>query len=730
MFQNDTTNPTERGGGSDGIRDFASQTPPARPPLRFTVEEMGSGVRCTVLNDGPLGRLNGAVRYDVYWAEDVDTSTAAGKAAGFARAVCLAPSIPATNIDHTQSSAMYQDPKYGSGYFYCCGVDAGGRRSAPTDPAQVTTGPVDTTIPNDVRHLAISESGKVANDTVFSELSVTCEPPENVTNFGGVQLYLEDYLAIGDVQQGYFHRWLHEGGINFSVLYPIARRRSSVAVTVTYASGTVTAAGGLLAVAKVGEQFELQGRRHDITSVTDTSIGLAISWLGTTQSTSDYAIIGKPTIYAVSVSPGGIRRGDIENAPSVDVLMDGELSPPNAPANIYLSNAGVAKRIEWDQVASETISKYSVYRSEGSVADTGMDLVPPSPSAGTILLDSVPQNKNLPTGSSYGRLQYNDTKFTPYEMETNAVFTWYVTTTNVRGDESAAEHDSGYCRAAYPNEIDPTLPSMADPKNYIYNAMLYGLNGVLVGAGDTFQDMHTGSDGSNLPGRPYQAASLQADGTGRFRGYTRLEGNDGGTGASGSLEFFNSDEILFEAPGVGNGWFVYGEVGAWNHGTEAFRKIEKGALYVLSCYLYHGGVTPDGTFYIFVQQMEDGVTNGNALLRSRDSSGVLTTDDVPFTLDASQITATETRFWATFQMDPDIANTKQIHYNFAWQGGTVGEIHLKKIALQKGEYPAPYTPDMGDTTVSVPDAASPTPGIGDQARERVGDVFVIRDQMP
>ncbi len=708
---------------NERIRELDTRRALPMPPLQWAVEDTKSGVRITVVNDGPLGnRLNGATHYDVHWSETVDTTTAAGKAAGYTRSICLSPSIPATGIDHTQSTGFFADPKYAAGYFYVTGVDAYGNRSAPTEPARVVTGAIDFTIPGDVRHLQISESGRVANGTVFSELSVTCEPPtENIGNFGGVQLYLQDYLALGDIQEGYFQKWNGSGGINFAPLYPIPRRRSSVSVTATNGSDAVTAASGLLAVARVGEQFELLGQKILIDAVTDTQITLASNWPLDTISSTDYVIIGKPTIYAVSVSKAGTRRADIENAPSVAVLMDGELSAPNSPSTMYLDQAGVAVRVSWDQVVSDSARHYNVYRSPGNTLDTGMLSAPPQPASTTTLIDRVAHNPNLPNGATS---QSDDSNFTLYELETRAEFIWYVTTTNVRGDESGANYAVGTCRPLNSGEADPTVPGRDDPKNFIYNAYISGTSTNQVLANDTSQDANTGSDASNLPGRPYQSASGQADGTGRFRGYTRLESNDGATGAAGTVTFTNGDEVHYPAPGAGNGHFVFGEIGAWDHGTAVFRKIEKGSTYVVSVYARHGGVTPNGTFYVFLEQQDNGVSNGYCLLRTRDSNGDLTTAADSFTLDASILTDEEVRFYAVFQMDTTLT-TKQLHYTFAWLEGTVGEIYIKKIALQRAENPPQWTGDMGDTTVSIPVPSNPTPPVGDRTAEKAGGVMRI-----
>jgi hypothetical protein len=697
------------------------QSAPPLPPLQVVVEDTGAGVRITVVNDGPLGRLNGAVRYDAYHADDVDTSTAVGKKAGFARAVCVAPSIPATDVAHTQSSAEYSDSKYSAGFWYVCGVGADGGRSEPSEPAQVTRGAIDKTIPGDVTHLQISESGRVSNGTVFSELSVTCDPPAATSNLGGVQMYLKDYLSLGDIQEGYFHQWRGSGGINFDPLYPIPRRRAAISLTATGASNSFTAAGGLLAIAKTGELLEILGEQLSITGVTDTAISTLTAWPKANITTDDFVIIGKPRIFIVSVSKAGTRRDDIENAPFVDVLMDGQLSPPNQPATIYISNAGVAVLIEWDQVAGSTISGYNVYRSDGSSLDTGMVQSPPQPSAGTLFLGEVQQNPSIITGSTYARMQFPDSKFSLYDLEANSAFIWYVTTKNTRGDESSANYSIGNCRSQVTGEIDPNQTGRNPGKNYLYNAAMAGTANNQVLATDTSQDNFMGTDASNLPGRTYVAG--QTNGTGRLRGYTRWESSDAGGGAAGTVKFQNGDEIHIPPPGAGKVWYVLQEIGAWEESSgNAFKKVGKGEVYTLSVYVNHSGTSPDGSFVLYVEQYDNNTFKAESKRRFRDTNSVITTVSSALSVDVASITATSTRYQAAFQLDSSVSPTRQIRINFAWFDGTVGEIVVRRAMLNAGEIAGQWTADMGDTNISLPVPATPIDPIGDQRVIRDGDV--------
>lgn len=714
------------------------QSAPPLPPTQVVVEETSDGVRITVVNDGPYApRLNGAVRYDAYHADDVDTTTAAGKAAGFARSVCVAPSIPATTKDQTQSSAIFTDKKYQAGFWYVCGVGSDGERSEPSEPAKVTTGAVDTTVPGDIVHLQISESGRVANRTVFSELSVTANPPADTTNFGGVQLYLKDYSALDEIQEGFSHPWTGSGAIDFDVLYDVPRRGGAFAIAATNGSNVINAVGGLLAVAHIGDQLELLGRRITITSVADAALFLASSWPVANISTSDWSIIALVTVYVVSIGKSGSRRADITGAPSVAVLMDGDISTPNSPANVYISNSGVAVLVEWDQVAGSTIDHYNVYRSPGSSADTGMALSPPKPSAGTILLNPVIQNQNLPTGSTYARMQYSDSNFSLYDLEANSAFVWYVTTTNTRGDESAATSLGGNCQKQVTGEIDPTQTGRNGGKNYLYNAMLAGTAGNAVLANDATQDAFMGldiqdriaaADVTPAPGRPYGSASGQANGTGRMRGFTRWESTDktdgtgAATGAGGSVKHQNADEIHIIAPGAAKAWSLYAEVGGPNEGSgNQFKKVGIGEVHTLSFYISHNGSAPTGgTFSCYVEQFNNGTLSGNAKRRFRDTNSVITTSATPLAVAISDITATSTRFQAAFQLDSGLT-AAQVRVRFYWLGGTANTIVLRRIMLSPGEAAPQWTADMGDTTLSIPVAANPSPPEGDARTIRKGD---------
>jgi hypothetical protein len=726
LIRNDITDETDLGNPQLRNQLQSLQNAPPLPPLRFSVVTSGSGVRVTIVNDGPMGRLNGAVRYDVYNCDTLDSTFAAGKAAGFARSVCLAPSIPATGIDHTESSAIFTDPIHGDGWFFICGVDAQGNRSDPSEPAQVVQGVIDTTVPGDVQHLQVSESGTTHNGTVLSELSVTCSPPDDTSNFGGLQLYLKDFTSLGDIQEGFFCKWIGSGSVNFDVDYPVPRRKGSFSATATNGSPSVVAASGWLSVAQAGDYFELAGRLIKIDVVSDTTLTLHANWDAATMTVADWAIVALVTVYGVSIGKSGSRRDDVTNAPSVAVLMDGNLSAPNYPGQMYISNAGVSVLIEWDQVAGQTIDDYAIYRSAGSGLDTGMLNVPPTPAASTKLLDKVPQAPSLIAGSTYARMQYHDSNFTLYDLEANNAFIWYVTTRNIRGDESRANYAAGNCQRTITGEIDPTQVGRNPGKNMLYNGALAGTAGNVVLANDATQDAFMGLAAGDLPGRPYGAASGQANGTGRFEGYTRWESSDGGTGASGSVKHQSGDEVHILPPGVNKSWFLYQEIGAWDEATNKRKKVAKGEVYVVSLYLSKVSTQPDGVIHVYVEQYNNGTPQGHSKRRFRDTNSNLVTSSTPLTITCSDLVTTPTRYQAGFQLDSALSPTAQIRVNFEWADGTVGEIVVRRAMDNAGEAAAQWTADMGDPSISIPVPTNPLDPLGDDRSGRLGDAIVFR----
>lgn len=673
----------------DGLREeryseFVERRPLPKPPSRFLVEGTDAGVRCTVINDGPQGRLNGAVRYDVYWSKEVDTTTVAGKAAGFARAVCLAPSIPATQVEGSPSSALYNDPSYRTGYFFCCGVDAHGRRSEPSEPAQATEGTGAGLLPDNVRHLQISESGETANDTVFSALSVTCMPPVDTSNFGGVQIYLKDYLRVGDVQEGYFHQWLG-GGINFKVLYPIARRKGSAAVAVTNGSPTITGTG-LLALFQANDLFEAMGVRGTVQSVTDTAITLTANWAGPTNaSLTEYAAIGYVTIFAVSLSKTRGRRSDITGCPSKAMLMDGELSAPNAPV-LSVSNIGNRIRLEWDQVAGTNIKRYFIYRTEG---------IEPDISFADATQIGQPVDHDSGSLNASTRRHFEDSDFTIYQREHGIEFTYYAVTENVRGERSAPS--AGVEGIPRLDSGDDTTVGRRTEKNLFWNGHIMGTNAGQVLSGDTNQDVGMGG-GAPTSGH-----------------YRWVGGNSGGVDLPGHQY---DTEVILPFQGAGQSCYIEQRIDAWASAITATTqpRIDKNSYYVFSIYAYASGGTPNGTLNLWIDQFTSGgVPAGRMLLRERLSDDTFGETEVALVYAANQLADNDVvRIYGVFKPNPGAGTIAYIVPRITFADGTNGvNIIVLRAMFSLGTEPSIWTPELMTSTIRFPPPGGGTPDFRD-----------------
>jgi len=286
-------------------------------------------------------------------------------------------------------------------------------------------------------------------------------------------------------------------------------------------------------------------------------------------------------------------------------------------------------------------------------------------------------------------------------------------------------------------EVDPTQTGRNAGKNYLYNAMLAGTAGNQVLANDVSQDANMsldiqdrigGADVNPLPGEPYGAASVQSNGVGRFRGYTRWESNDAGSGATGTVTHQNGDEIHFPAPGAGKVHFLYQEIGAWDEASGAvFKKIAKGEVYTLSFYVNHTGVTPNGEFTMYAEQYDNNTVKGQAKRRFRDTNSSMVTDSSGLDIVPSEITATSTRYQAQFQFDTSLSPTRQIRINFGRTNGTVGVIAIRRPMVAVGEAAPQWTGDMGDPTISIPVGTTPIDPEGDKRTERAGEGWRIRE---
>lgn len=680
-------------------------------PLNYYVERYGFGVRIVVVdraheNTDTPG--TSAVEYHIRWAETVDTNTDAGKRAGYTRAILLAPAIPAAGREGAPSSAIFDDPKYVEGYFFCTPVAADGTQGDFVGPVRITSG-AGGTVPADVEHFRCSESGEQDGQGTLSKISYAFEVPDNVENVDKFQFYFKNYPTLNQTSEGEaIARTSGAGGSQTGdIRLPVARRVGVGAIT---ALGSAISGVGtnFLAMAAPGDFLEAFGVRAEILSVTDaTTMTLTGAWSGPTLSgLEDWLIIGSVTIYCVSVGYDGSRRDDTENAPSATVLLDGELSTPNAPSlNAFAIPGSI--RLEVTPSSGTQIAQIRIWRGTGSgVSEFSTSIVH------VIKADQI--NGSTP-------IQWDDSDFTVNEKEDGQTFTYYATAVNVRDQESdysaAAEAN---CRLVAGQDVDPSLIGRAGLKQMLYNSFISGTSGNNVDGADTSQDVHFDTTvGVDAPGSPYGGGG--AAGFGRFRGYTRWHSS--ATGAAARATHQNGNEVLMPAPGVGNDCYLFQDLDAWdtNRATPTrFCKMKYGGVYVFSVYLKRSGGVPNGTFRLVVEQNNNGAFLGNALLRYRDGSGVLQSVASTYNIDTTILATTWTRFYGVYTLDTTLSPTREVRFTFTHSDSTAGDIVVCQPMLNEGEELGLWIADMGDVRVSQPTPADPPGDVGDGPGTRKG----------
>lgn len=711
---------------------------PPRTPKSFRIEKAGTGIRVYV-TDWPHEAVEVAgtsvFQYLIYWAEDVDQTTAAGISAGFARATLLAPAIPTAGRRRPSGGAsgdyvaFFTDPKYQTGFFYCVGINTDGVLSDPGNPVKITSGNGGT-VPNDVDHFEASESGEVHDGTTISAVSYAFRIPQTGGEVDRIQFMFENYPSLNEFQEGESVRvTVGRGGTQTGKLtFPVGRRVGTGTITIVGALVTGVGTDFLaLAAALGGDQLEALGFRARIANVSSpTSMGLTGVWTGpAVTGLADWQTIAAITIYAVSEGLNGARRDDVENAPSVTLDLDGNLSAPNAPTTVYVTPLDNSVRIEATQVAGTQLDHYVLYRSLGSGVDAGMALAPPQPSAGTELLDTQPAVATPVSGSL---VQFEDSGFTPTQKEQAQAFVWYVSVKNTRGDESACAHAVGTCRLTSSADVDPSLTGRVGFKNLLYDAFIGGGLGNTVHDTDTSQDAFNGTSAGNLPGKPYGGSGASV-GTGAFVGYTRWHATT--TGAAALPVHGNGDEVQIMAPGLGQSTYLFQEIDAWSLGLggAAGVKIVKGGWYVWSVLARYTSAfgQPPGSFVIYLEQYNNNVKSGDALRQYRDSGTQLLANypqgsaSNALTIPGSALLTTWQRFYAVWQMDASLV-TKQLRMNISLQNCATGAVYVRRAMLNEGEDVAYWTGEMGVTSGSVPINVDPPGNIGDGPGHRRGEI--------
>ena len=701
-----------------------------RGPRSFRIQKAGTGIR-VIVTDWPHESVavagTGTFQFLVYWAEDVDQTTNAGIAAGFARSILLSPAIPApgpTSRNNrgagAQATQFFSDPKYQTGFFYCVGVDTEGNQSDPGNPIKVPSGGGGT-IPDDVEHFQASESGEIRDGSLVSVVSYSFRIPSTGGPIENVQFMFENYPTLNEFSEGQSVRVTVGRGATQTgeLVFPRGLRTGNGSISI--AGTAVTGVGTeflTLAAAAGGDQIEVFGVPGRIASVaSNTSLTIAGAWPGPpVAAVDDWMIVGAVTIFAVSEGANGARRDDPENSTAFALVdLDGNLSAPIAPGAVFISNIGGIVRIEADQVAGTQIDSYILYRSTGSGVDVGMALSPPQPSAGTTQIDGKPADAHPVVGSL---VQFNDSNFSDTEKENGQAFVWYVSV-RAANLESAAASAGGTCRLTSSQDVDPSLTGRVGLKNLLFDSFIGGTSGNTVIDTDTSQDTFNGTSVGNLPGKPY-GGSGAAVGSGKFVGYTRWHSVT--DGAASIAKFINGDEVQIVAPGIGKTTRFWQEIDAWDVGLGGAPgcKITKGGLYVISgLFRYDAGLgQPNGTFSLWIDQYSNNTRSGDSLRRYRDPADQVLKYHAQAsglnieTHAGSELLATWQRFYAAFQLDSTIT-TRQLRMNYALSNCSSGELRVKRVMLNEGEEIGYWTGDMGDTTVSQPSGSGPPAGGGD-----------------
>lgn len=658
-------------------------------PKAFTVEKAGSGVRITITDRAHESVENvgtGATSYNVYWAADVDMTTLDGVSAGFARATLLAPGIPAPGSDGAEATCFYADPQYLVGYFYCVGVDAQGLQSAPGQPIHLQSG-TGGTVPPDVEHFQASESGEVHNGTTLSAVSYSFRIPANGGNIDSVQFQFKNYPNLNETSEGESVRITAgiSGTQTGKLMMPIGRRMGTGNLTIAGTNVTTPAGTGnflSIAAAAGGDQLEVMGVRARILSVTDNdTMTLTGAWTGpTVTAVSQWQTIGAVTIYAVSIGAHGERRDDPQNAPSVTVDMDGDLSAPNAPTLVGVVVGNII-RLEITPGVGTDLSRVLLYRGTGA----GQAL------SACSVIHPFEIDRNNPSPS----LQWDDSDFSVYEKEQGQTFSYYAQSINVRDQPSAASaRVEVSCRLDSPADGGTTNPARFITTNLLWNGMLSGTAGTVNGA-DAVQD-------SNMGGvRP--------------AGHNPWVTSTSGVGSFAAFQ--NTTEVLLAmtaANAVGTSELKQ-SIGAWDNATPGARRVGKGKTVTLQMKARHSAGSVNGWLKGEILQWNGAALSGKAFFRKRLSNDTLDLSTNTLIVNGSDLTDVHSLYSGVFVLDDTLTTTDiqvVVFYEVPATGGgwTGVNLAVTEIELSFGDG-VPYWSGLIDwtTTYPGPSGGAPTP---------------------
>jgi hypothetical protein len=668
------------------------------PPRSFTARRRDGGVEFRIIDRDPIAEGNGSIRYDIYWSEDVDLSSAETIAAGYARATQV-ESIQAPGKEGADASRTIYGEKYLRGYYYCVGVDSAGGRGEPTPPIAMGDDSTGGGYPDDVEHFAVSESGEVHNGVPYSVISFVYQAP-NDERFAGVKFFVKDYPVLNEIYQTHFHRHTGaRGGTGQDKFkWEVGRRKGtgtlSLALDVMSGVGTE-----FQAEMNAGDHIEARGTTAAVLSLANNTSGLLSAWWSGLDviSLADWYIIPAVTIYAVSVGKDGSHREDIENAKSAVVWLDGLLSPPVAPVLIgnYDSNGvstlGETNRLEWDQLEGTEIKQYHLFRGEGAAV----------PFESCTLVHTQAHDPNeLANGHHY----YDDTDFTIVQKESHQVWTYYLLAENWREQRSAASNAIEIaCRLNNSGSGDPTIPARSGVLNILYNAALAGVSGSNVDSADVNQDTFNAMGGPPSGWARWHGAVY-------FAAVTRPQ-------------HLNNDQVKFFPPTAAGTTFVYQNINGAS-GVPAI--IRNGALLTFQGLVKHGGVVPDGYFGFYVETFNGAAHNEYCARRYRNSSDALdwiTGPSARVNIPTTDLLSTWQLFFAVFRIDTSFTATT-LRANFGWDSGTVGNIYVTQPMLTFGEELCNWTGQMVDTALRYPKSGNPFGGIGDGPGRR-GEIIVV-----
>lgn len=693
------------GPGGEPINTPINQTPLILPPKDLKVKRDGGMVRLVAIERGKFiatsGVLSGAVQYVFYWVAEADVTTQAGRNAARARAEVIGI-VARTYVDDQElPSGILADARFASGFFMCAGSSDFDLSDDVIVSASQSGDILDGSIPGTVTDLQISESGEQANGTAVSVLAFTYVAPNPKNSFIGIQPIIADYPAVGDLTEfGSLGYGGPAGGAGGGLLRILPARRTGDG-TISIVGTAVTGTGSHFTLfAKTGDQLEVFGVRGRVTVNSDTSMTLDSAWAATSPvvlNVGQYVVIGRCRVYAVSLSQTFAHSADQSTWPFVDVDLDGELSPPNAPAILTLTAFGNGIRGQFAQVAGVGIRGYLVFRSTGVTNDI---------STATQIGKEIRHDPTTPNGGTV--LQFEDTNFTVYEREHGQVFRYYVKTVNVRDEFSAIYATAtADCRLDAPADNAPTNNAREIALNQLWDGHING-TAAPVAIGDAGQDV-------NMGGAPP---------AGRSRWFGTTSGVGVAPGHVSSTEVI----LAMSAAAAAGQSAVVQDIGGWDNATAANRRLPTNKLLCLQVKARTTGGQPNGILHLEVQQWNGGVQSGTAHYRQRLSNDVLDVSATSLAVAGSDILTDYAVYWGVFVPDPNAVTTffrARIYYEVTnWNGVN---IYVTEAMLAVAEVLPAYTPQMADPAITFtrPSGGAPLPPGGFNPDDGTG-----RDHIP